>query len=289
LDQPGVFVAIAGYEWTSQPKYWSEYRGGTPSEGLFEGPPRYFNHKNVYFPHPVPYLFSAKDSAYRTPDLLAAAVAEEGGLVQNNHPDASPLGRDQWDYTDWSARVIVNTEIMADTILYEAKRYDTWGERTVDDFLEHGGRTGFVGGSDTHEGHPAARTAIWARRLDREAVFEALRKRHCYAVNHARIGLRFQINGRCMGEEIEIQGNPKLEVLVKGTDRITEVMILRNGLPAWQFEPNRPRFKVRLVDEDFDGDDFYYVRVTQADVDLHGNPSRAWSSPIWVRRRGESK
>jgi len=41
----GKFVAIAGYEWTSQPKYW------TPEEQHFTGPVKYYNHKNVYF-HP---------------------------------------------------------------------------------------------------------------------------------------------------------------------------------------------------------------------------------------------
>ncbi|MFA6544754.1 MAG: hypothetical protein WCS99_10035, partial [Limisphaerales bacterium] len=57
----GRFVAIAGYEWTSQPKYWSDVGKGIASERLFPGPPRYFNHKIVYFPGRVDYLFSAKD------------------------------------------------------------------------------------------------------------------------------------------------------------------------------------------------------------------------------------
>ncbi|MEW6356496.1 MAG: hypothetical protein AB1696_09230 [Planctomycetota bacterium] len=30
---------------------------------------------------------------------------------------------------------------------------------------------------------------------------------------------------------------------------------------------------------------YYYVRVTQQDTDEHGNPSHAWSSPIWVKRK----
>jgi hypothetical protein len=57
----GKFVAIAGYEWTSQPKYW------TPEEPLFQGPVKYYNHKNVCFLSRVDYLFSAKDPAYNSP------------------------------------------------------------------------------------------------------------------------------------------------------------------------------------------------------------------------------
>ena len=46
----GKFVAIAGYEWTSQPKYWTDVDKDMPSERLFQGPPKFYNHKNVYFP-----------------------------------------------------------------------------------------------------------------------------------------------------------------------------------------------------------------------------------------------
>ena len=70
----GKFVAIAGYEWTSQPKYW------TPAEPLFKGPVKFYNHKNVYFPSRVDYLFSAKDSAYNSPNLLAEAVRKQSAV-----------------------------------------------------------------------------------------------------------------------------------------------------------------------------------------------------------------
>ena len=56
----GKFVGIAGYEWTSQPKYWTDVEEGTPSERLFPGPPKFYNHKNVYFPHRVDDLFSTR-------------------------------------------------------------------------------------------------------------------------------------------------------------------------------------------------------------------------------------
>ncbi len=68
-------------------------------------------------------------------------------------------------------------------------------EQSVRMFLGTGGRTGFVGGSDTHEGKPAARTAVLAEALTREGLFEALRSRRNYAVTHARIVLDFRING----------------------------------------------------------------------------------------------
>ena len=81
------------------------------------------------------------------------------------------------------------------------------GER-LREFLNQGGKTGFVGSTDTHEGKPAAKTAVLARELTRPAIFDALRHRRNYAVFNARIVLDFKINGHVMGEEIEIEGNP---------------------------------------------------------------------------------
>ncbi|MDH4348322.1 MAG: hypothetical protein OEW17_05915, partial [Gemmatimonadota bacterium] len=75
----GGFVGIAGYEWTSQPTYW------TPGESLFAGPAKSYNHKNVYFPTRVDYLFSSRDLATNSPDRLARAVRMVGGLIHNNH------------------------------------------------------------------------------------------------------------------------------------------------------------------------------------------------------------
>ena len=280
----GRFVAIAGYEWTSQPKYWRGFTNAA-SEGLFPGPPCYYNHKNVYFPKPVDYLFSAKDVAYLTPDLLAAAVQRAGGLIQNNHPSAEVEGRDQFDYDGRWFSVIANTEMLPDLMRYGGKTYALRGEETVRGFLNRGGRTGFVGGSDTHEGRPSARTAVLATALTREALFEALRHRRNYAVSQAQIELDFKINGHWMGEEIAVTNPPHLNVAVQGTAKLAEVAVVRNGLVCHRVTPagNEVRFTWR--DNAFAGAAYYYVRVTQADADEEGNPSRAWSSPIWVKAR----
>ena len=135
----GKFVAIAGYEWTSQSKYW------TPEEPLFEGPVKFYNHKNVYFPERVDYLFSSKDPAYNSPNLLALAVQGVGGLIQNNHLDPAANGKDQFDYDPAYSSVIVNTEMWPDTMQYQGKEYTGNTETILREFLRNGGKTGFVG------------------------------------------------------------------------------------------------------------------------------------------------
>jgi hypothetical protein len=273
------FIAIAGYEWTSQAKYW------TPEEPLFKGPVKYYNHKNVYFPGRVDYLFSAKDLAYNSPNLLAEAVLKHGGLIHNNHPVADIEGRDQFDYDPRYSSVIVNTEIWPDTMHYKGKTHSLNMERALREFLDKGGKTGFVGSTDTHEGKPAAKTAVLAKELTRPAIFEALRHRRNYAVLNARIVLEFKIDGHFMGEEIEIDGKPRIVVDVHGTDKIQEVVIVRDGAVIHTVNPGAGKVRFEHVDSGFAGKSYYYLRAVQADKDEHGNPSHAWSSPIWVKKR----
>jgi hypothetical protein len=274
----GKFVAIAGYEWTSQPKYW------TPEEPIFTGPVKFYNHKNVYFPARVEYLFSAKDPAYNSPNLLAQAVKKVGGLIQNNHPIGDEA-RDQWDYASALESVVVNTEMGPDVMRYDGKEYKPGWQAKVREFLNLGRKTGFVAGTDTHEGKPAARTAVLARELTRPAIFEALRHRRNYAVFNAKIVLDFKIDGHFMGEEIEIEGKPRIAVEVHGTDKIEEVVVVRDGTVLHSRQPGTPRAQFEYVDETFDGNSYYYVRVIQVDKDEHGNRSHAWSSPIWVKKK----
>lgn len=284
----GHFIAIAGYEWTSQAKYWTD-TGTNLSERLFPGPPKHYNHKNVYFLGAVDYLFSAKDPRFNAPDSLAAAVRECGGLIHNNHPAADVEGADQFSYSPTNSTIIANTEMLPDVMWWQGKRYELQGEQTIRNFLNHGGKTGFVGGSDTHEGKTSARTAVLVPKLARAAIFEALRQRHNYAVSRDRIRLDFRINGQLMGSELELKHPPRIHVDVQGTDKIEEIVLIRNGGVIKTIRPGRPRCRFEFVDASFEARNYYYVRVTQEDKDEYGNPARAWSSPIWVHRTGKDQ
>jgi hypothetical protein len=281
----GHFIAIAGYEWTSQEKYWTEVASGIISERLFPGPPEHYGHKNVYFPGPVDSIFSAKDPAYESPDLLAEAVGQHSGLIHNAHPNAGPEGRDQFEYTPAHASIIANSEIGPDVIRWQGKVYALKMEQTLRAFLNRGGRTGFVAGSDTHDGKPEVRTAVLVNELTRSALFDALRHRHNYAVSRDRIGLDFRINGHLMGEEITVKGAPRILVEVHGTDLIREVIIVRDGVGLHTVKPASRTLRFNYVDHSFAGASYYYVHVEQTNTDEQGNPSYAWSSPIWVKTK----
>ena len=103
-----------------------------------------------------------------------------------------------------------------------------------------------MGSTDTHEGKPAAKTAVLAGELTRPAIFEALRHRRNYAVFNAKIVLDFKIDGHFMGEEIEIQGKPRIAVDVQGTDKIEEVVIVRDGSIIHTVSPGTNERSVRV-------------------------------------------
>ena len=72
---------------------------------------------------------------------------------------------------------------------------------------------------------------------------------------------------------------------VQGTDKIEEVVLVRDGTVLHSLQPGTPNAKFDYVDEAFGRNSYYYVRVIQSDKDEHGNRSHAWSSPIWVKKK----
>ena len=97
--------------------------------------------------------------------------------------------------------------------------------------------------------------------------------------------LDFKIDGHFMGEEIQIEGKPRIVADVQGTDNIQEVVVVRDGAVVHAVNPKAPKLGFEYVDHGFAGKSYYYLRVTQADKDENGSPSHAWSSPIWVRKK----
>jgi hypothetical protein len=120
--------------------------------------------------------------------------------------------------------------------------YSGWGlfEWFLADALRRGMRLGFVATSDDHKGRPGAAapgthvfgvygglTCVLAKELTREAIFEALRARRCYATTGQRILLDVSCNGHQMGEEFRTTEPPTIRCRVVGTTGIESVEVLR--------------------------------------------------------------
>jgi len=144
-------------------------------------------------------------------------------------------------------------------------------------FLKKGYRYGFVCNSDGHKGAVANNglTAVFARRLDRASILEAVRARRCYGTTNARIRLLFTINGALMGSELPATPEKKIVIDVAGEAPLKAVDLLKDGELHRRFKPREVSFRVELTEE-CDDPSNWYVRATQFDNHI------AYSSPIWV-------
>lgn len=171
-------------------------------------------------------------------------------------------------------------------------------------------RVGFVAGGlddrdiyssfyeNDQEQYSPGLTGILADVLSRQALFEALYNRHCYATTGERIILGLELAGKVMGSEIDSAQKPGLHVnrhltgYVAGTTQLEKVELIRNGSPIMTYTPDThfldfayddmvPLSEVIIRPADKSTPFvFYYLRVTQKDGHM------AWSSPIWVDYKG---
>lgn len=174
---------------------------------------------------------------------------------------------------------------------------------------QHALRMGYILGitaaGDSHVGYPgrslpfadrnecqcfkAGLCAVYADKLTRENLWDALYERRCYGTTGVRIVLDFKLNNAIMGTVLEYAADDealrkrKIVVRVAGTDYIRRVDVLKNNALLHRENPNGDHAEFILEDILHDPPktrDWYYVRVFQAD----GNA--AWSSPIWVGPAG---
>src|SRR5262245_13938121 len=121
--------------------------------------------------------------------------------------------------------------------------YSDWGrfEWLLEDAIRHGYKVGFVANSDGHKGRPGAShpgastfgaygglTCVLAESLTREAVFDAIKARRCYAVTAAqRIHVELTVDGLPIGSEGRARGPVAIGGRVVGTGPIERVDIFR--------------------------------------------------------------
>ncbi len=137
-------------------------------------------------------------------------------------------------------------------------------------------------------------TAIFSIEQTREALFQGLYNRCCYATTGEKIVLSFSIAGALMGGELNTKAKPGLyfnrhiNCHVSGTKTLKEISIIRNGeifhtvLPKaseidFTFDDTEPLSKIAFpVSDGKPPFVYYYIRVIQEDGHI------AWSSPIWI-------
>lgn len=295
FNDPGLFTVFLGYEWAR----WRKLGYGD---------------RNVYYLNDHRPMFRSEDGHYPHPQELFAALEHEEALIIPHHP-AHPGNHNDWRFHDPEKERLV--EIYS---IWGCSERDSSGQSGcmsephtgwqpsgfVQRALSLGWRVGFTADGDDHTGHPGdmtirprgqtgGLTAVYAEENTREAIWDALRKRRCYATTGERMILDFSLDGNPMGSEINISSNPErangrtLKVRVFGTAPIQRIDIVRNNVDVHTVTPAELDSEFEWTDTDSLEDvnlaptehspvpfTFYYLRVTQE------NGQVGWASPIWV-------
>jgi hypothetical protein len=145
-------------------------------------------------------------------------------------------------------------------------------------------RLGFEASSDHVSTHTSFAVSL-AEENSRQAIFEAFKRRHCYAATD-NILLEVRSGDHLMGDEFATEGPVTVQVSVHGTAPIQRIDIIKDSVYAYSTEPHTTAASFTWTDEaeaePKPGLSWYYVRVMQEDGEL------AWGSPMWVTRRGAS-
>ncbi len=278
FNEPRRFVTLFGQEWTSL----RVPRGG--------------GHWNVYAINREVPLFDHTQVEYESAQKLVAAARKFGAIVVPHH-----IG---WTGTVWEAFAPDVTPLVEIVSVHGAHEF--LGNRPlahrggmrgyfVQDGLARGLRFGLIGGTDCHgllwqhgecwkrDPYQGGLACVLAEELTREAIFDALRQRRCYATSGIRMRMVFEVNGAPMGSEISATDKVQIKVDVASESRLLWIEIVRDNATVHSFGGEGHRSTFTWEDPDWAGrqageTSYYYLRVTCRDDNM------GWSSPIWVTR-----
>ena len=253
------------------------------------------DHMNFYFrgddtPH-IEGWPSRYDQLY---DMLQAQYngGERPEVITGPHHFTYDRGDDRYPFGIWDARSARFVEVYSShgTSEYPGNPRPLPGAKDERKFMQaglaKGLRFGVIGSSDNHDskpgrtrwGHyPGGLVAFLAPELTREAIWDALWNYRVYATSFDRIYLEFTVEGEPVGSDLEHDGPCKIAYTVIGKDDTLSVHLIRNNEEIRVDRTDRGVVEVSLTDLPPEAENFYYLRVVQA------NGERAWSTPIWVR------
>jgi hypothetical protein len=282
FHDPGRFVTLLGYEWTS----WLH------------------GHRHVLYFADQGDILSSLDPDHQTPAQLWRSLDGKPALTFAHHSAGGPISVNWYYPPDPKLEPI--TEIVSvhgssEALDSPGSIYNPVPGNFVRDAINHGYRFGFIGSGDSHDGHPGlvqlaspsrqgGLAAIIADECTRQGVLEALRTRHTYATNGPRIFLHLQIDGHPMGSQLprpqtdkpatsegeQTPASQQLAYEVVGTTPIERVDFVRSDRIASVAGEDRSQISGTRTIPRLQPGEYVYLRVVQKDG------GAAWSSPIYA-------
>ncbi len=269
FHEPGRFVTLLGYEWTS----WLH------------------GHRHVLYFTDEGRVLSSVDPEFENPLQLWDALRGQPALTVAHHTAGGPIA------TNWEIPPDPELEPVTEVSSVHGSSEAPDSPRVIyqpveghfaRDALDRGYRLGFVGSGDGHDGHPGLShlaspngglVAILADELTRAGVLEALRSRRVYATNGPRIVLHVTLDGAPIGSSVEGGDGPPrvLEVTAVAPDVLERIDLVRTGSIVHTVPGTGSReLHVMAPIADLARGEYLYVRAVQTDG------GAAWSSPFFV-------
>ncbi len=281
-NRPGQYVTLVGLEWTNS--------------GI--------GHRNLYYPGDWGPIVRSSEASAEDLEKLYDVAREHGGLLIPHHSANVTMGV-KWDvgYEPEHERLVEVYSIWGNSERPAAQGNprpirtlggEQEGQHVID-ALARGYRFGFVGGGDIHDGRPGDELhniqerpeaygllsrqgimGVWARELTREAIWEALWERRCFATTNVRLPVRFEVCGAFMGGSVETSDRRTIKVWAASEAPIARTEIVKNGEDHFVREGAARIHEWEFEDAASSASDYYYARITREDGEM------AWSSPVWV-------
>ena len=177
---------------------------------------------------------------------------------------------------------------------------DAWrgwyaGRASVQEGLAHDYKLGFTGGTDNHTAMPGSTTdygesmariplgsisltGLWTKRIERQAVFDALYDRHTWAVWSTRALVYFAINGTRSGDELRIKKGESLTAHIKmsAEDSLRSIEIVAERIPVWTGTNDELDFDLNVPLPPASHSTYFYLRALQRDGGI------IYSSPVFM-------
>ncbi len=244
-NEPGRFICFPGYEWHGDRRRWGDHNVFYPSDDapldaaadladLYEHLRRY---DGIAIPHHPAYQIAERGKDWSVMDERLSPFVEIFSIHGSSEGYGSPLPLER--------NVGMGPLVQAGS---------------AQAGLARGWHFGFSGSGDIHTGYPiewgCGLLACYAPELTRQALWDAFRRRHVYAVSGDRIRLDFSLAGHDMGAIGRARPPYRIRVRAEGADAIQRIDLLRNNVliaaRSFGYDPNRShvadaRYKLRAV------------------------------------------
>ena len=115
--------------------------------------------------------------------------------------------------------------------------------------------------------YPSGLTAVICPSLDRVSIYQALKKKHCYATTGARILLDIDVD--CHDTYL------KVDLDIAGTNLLDQCWVFKNGIEVHQTYLDSEKIgRLDWTDNEFTEKDTCYIRIRQMDGQM------AWINPV---------